>query len=98
MPVSVPRGGMQIDLDIAGPGKIVVELDQRIAKIGAGLVIPEPGVKNSNRPTVQGDESVPTEALMLPDRLQEALGRGAVGGFLEHKNAQGPGAPLDVEI
>jgi hypothetical protein len=96
--VAVPGGGVQIDLDIAGPGKIIAELDQGIAEVGAGFMVPETGVKNPEGTTVQGDELIPAEALVLPERLEKALGGNAVGRFLEQEHAQGMGAPLGITI
>lgn len=67
--VSMPGGGVQIDLDIAGAGKIIAELDQGIAEVGAGFMVPETGMKNPDGTTVQGAELIPAEALVLPERL-----------------------------
>jgi hypothetical protein len=87
---------MQVNLDIAGFGEIIAELDQGVAEIRAGFMIPESRVKNSDGLAVQGDEFVPAEPLMLPDGLEKAFGGNAVGAFLEQEQTQGTGAPLGV--
>lgn len=96
MSVAVPGGRVQIDFNIPGLGKVIVELDQRVAEIGAGLVIPETGVQNPDGSTIAGDEALAAEALVEPDRLQEPFGGRAVGRLPEQQDAQRLGAPLGV--
>jgi hypothetical protein len=94
--VAMPCGGVQVDLDIAGSGEIIAELDEGIAEVRAGLVIPETGVKNSDGLAVQGEELIAADALVLPEGLEKAFGGLAVGGFLEPMDTQGTGAPLGI--
>ena len=96
--MAVPCGGVQVDLDIAGPGEMIPELDEGIAKVRACLVVPETGVKNSDGLAVQGQELIATDALVLPEGLEKAFGGLAVGGFLEQMDAQGTGAPLGIAL
>lgn len=71
--MSVPCGGVQVDFDVARSGKILAELNEGVAKIGAGFVVPKARVKNSERLTVQRDEFVSAEALVQPECLQETF-------------------------
>lgn len=96
MSVAMPRGRMQVDFHIAGSWEVIRELDQRVTKIGTGLVVPETGMQDTDRSTIAHEELVAAQALMKPDCLEEPFRGRAVRGFPEHERAQGPSAPLRV--
>jgi hypothetical protein len=97
--VLTPVARMKINFDIARLRDIVADLHDGIAKIRAGLAIPEAGVKNGHRPAVQRAQGAPAKALVAPHLLQEALGgRPLRGGFPQTGVGRGPRPPTAIEI
>ena len=60
---------------VAARGRLIAELADRAAKIGAALDISKTGVKNPHRLAVKRGKLVPEQPLVLPDGLQEAFRR-----------------------
>jgi len=73
--VPAPATGCQINLDVARPGRILSDLDDRVVKIGTGFAIPESRMKHAHRLAVEGLEFIAQEALMIPHSLEQAFGR-----------------------
>jgi hypothetical protein len=76
MAVGMPAAGTEVHFHVAGPWRLVADLHNRAAKIRSALHAAETGMKDTDRFTVQGLELFAEQALVLPDGLQEALGRG----------------------
>jgi hypothetical protein len=73
-------------------------LDNGPAKIRTGLVIPETGMKNTQRLAIDGAEFVAEETLVVPDVLQEPL-RGMQGvAFAQKGTRLLLRAPLIIKI
>jgi hypothetical protein len=96
--MGVPRGGEQIDFDVAGEREIVIELDEGVVEIGAGFVVPEAGVEDADVATVEGIEGIAEETLVLPEGLEEALCGNAIRRIVEGDGIEQPCAPLGVEL
>lgn len=95
--VGVPVGGAGIDLDVAGDGWIVADLNDGLVEVGAGLMVPESGVEHAHGAAVEGLEGVAMEALVLPDCLQQVLRRRAGRGVAQGARRVG-GAPLGIKF
>ena len=75
MAMAAPSGGMQINFDVAAARRFGAKLQHGAAKIRAGLVIPEAGMKNAHLSAVQGPQLIAPQPLMLPNLLQQSFGR-----------------------
>ncbi len=75
MAVGLPTAGAQVNLDVAGAGRGIAELDEGVAEVGAAFEVVEAGVKDADGVAIEGEKLVAEHALMLPDRLEEALRR-----------------------
>src|SRR5688572_27875393 len=95
--VCMPATGVQVDLDVAGDGRLAGELDDGFAKIGSAFVAPEAGMEDVNGFAVEGLEAIAEEALMVPDLLQEAFG-GRVMLLAQAKSGAAFKTPLGVEV
>jgi hypothetical protein len=73
---------MQVDFDITAARPFIADLEDRLAEIRTGFVIPKTGVKNLHGLPVQGPQLIALQSLMLPDLLQDAFGRGGFASFL----------------
>ena len=69
---------LQIDFHIAAHGRFTCELPHRVAKIRPGTVIPEARMQHAQRAAVREFQFVPQQALVMPDVLQQRLGRKVV--------------------
>ena len=97
MAMHVPAGGTQVDFDIADKGRFIAQLQHRAAKIRAAFDADKTGMKNSDAPAIGGLELIAPEALVLPDGLQQPLGRPAI--FLAQRaDVAAAFAPPGVEI
>lgn len=82
--VGFPAGGAQIDFDVAGFGFGGADLDDGAEEIGAGLMVPEAGVEDSDGLGLGGGELVATDALVGPDFLKPTFGGSALSeGLVE---------------
>ena len=96
MAVGAPAAGTEINLDVAGLGRVVAKLDERAAEIGAALHAAETGMKDADGLTVQGLKLFAEQALVLPDGLQEAFGR-RVPVVAQDGDDPATDAPLGIE-
>jgi hypothetical protein len=78
VPVRTPTGGTQVNFHVAGARGVVADLDDRATKIRAAFDADESGMKNADNFSVGGFKPVAAEPLVLPDSLEEALGRQSV--------------------
>jgi hypothetical protein len=76
MAMGTPAAGTKVHFHVAGPRRRIADLHNRTTKIRSALHAAETRMKDTDRFTVQGLELFAEQALMLPDGLQEALGRG----------------------
>ena len=81
--MAAPSGRVQIDFHVTNARRIVRELQDGVAEIRTGFVVPKTGVKNPDRLSVQSFQLVALQTLMLPDLLQQPFGRCVIGGFLQ---------------
>src|SRR5881394_3824643 len=68
--VAVPAGGMQINLDITTARRAGTELNDGIAEIRPGFMVPKARMKNPDWISVQGFQSIALQTLVSPDLLQ----------------------------
>jgi hypothetical protein len=78
MAMSDPATRRDVDLDITGEGRVVVELNHGRSEIGARFAIPEPRVKNTQAPAVHGSQLIAAQALMIPNDLEQMFGRARI--------------------
>src|SRR5262249_57183089 len=71
MPIVTP----QVDLDVTGARRPVVELQHRAAKVRAALPIPEARMQDLHAPPVFRAQPIAVQTLVKPDRLQQPLRR-----------------------
>src|SRR5262245_3918398 len=88
MGVLLPSRGNNIYLDIACDGRLVSDLDDCLAKVGARLLVPKAGVKNSDGPSIHRLEALLNEALVSPHLLEQCLGRGLFRLFRQAEKSQ----------
>jgi S1-C subfamily serine protease len=92
-----PTGGLDVHLDIARAGGGVAQLKDGAAEVGAGLAVPEAGVKNQERPAVQGPQRLTAQSLMEPKVLEETFaGDAARRGLVEPWRRGKDGAPTRI--
>jgi hypothetical protein len=72
-------------------------LNNRVAKVRPGLVVPETGVKNANCFSVQRFQLVAKEALVMPDDLKQFF-RDGQAGFAEEKRFAALQPPIGVTV
>jgi hypothetical protein len=97
MPVCTPVAGVQINFHVARTRRVLADLDYRPRKIRSPLGIGETRMENSNSFSVRGFEPVPTQALMEPDGLKQALG-GEVVFVAQGIHGAGARAPAGIEV
>src|SRR5687767_14625762 len=73
--VATPAAGLQIDFYVADQRGRVADLNDGAAKIRARFLVPEPGMNDAQALAVDGFEVVAEEALVMPNLLEQALGR-----------------------
>lgn len=73
VPVLMPTALAEIDLDVARDGRLVIELDDCLSKIGSGFTIPNAGMKNRDGSAVECSQHVPSETLFEPDALDDTF-------------------------
>ena len=96
MPVGFPAGQLQINFHITRHRRLGVELNDRVAKIWAGAVIPEAGMQHTHGAAVGEFQLLAQEALVMPDVLQQRLGREIV--LAQDAERAKRRAPLRIEI
>src|SRR5579862_2962270 len=93
-----PAQRREIQFDIAALRRRLADLENGLAEIGTGLVVPEAGMEHLDGAAVGGLELIALEALMLPNQLQELLGNGRLGRmFAENLGRPTPGPPLRIQ-
>jgi hypothetical protein len=73
--VRLPIRPGQIDFDVARADFLPANLHHRAAKVRSGFVIPKTGMQDAHWTAIDGLQLIASQSLMVPDRLQEALGR-----------------------
>jgi len=97
MSMGAPAARPQIHFYVARPGAAIANLYHRPSKIRPAFDTSKTRMKNSDGLAVQGLELFTQQALVLPDGLEQALGRGFVVLAQEWGDAA-TGAPLGIEI
>jgi hypothetical protein len=75
VPVRPPAGDANVHFHIAGARRGITDLDERIAKVRTAFDIGKTGMKQTNTLTVQRFQLITTQALVLPDGLEQTFGR-----------------------
>jgi hypothetical protein len=96
MAVRVPATRTQVHLDVAAPRRPFADLDHRRTKIRSALDVEEARVEHADGLAVEGFEFIAAHALVLPDSLQEAFGRG-VALVAQDGHDAATDAPLGVK-
>jgi hypothetical protein len=73
--MGVPAAGSQIDLDIAGLGRFISELNYRPAKIRASFGVPKTRMQYPDGQAIRPAKLFAQQSLMLPDGLEQVFGR-----------------------
>jgi hypothetical protein len=76
--VRVPAIDPKVNFHVAGARRVVADLQNCAAKIRSAFDAGKAGMKNANDFSFGGFELVATQALMLPNRLEQAFGRHTV--------------------
>jgi hypothetical protein len=97
MAVTAPAAGLQVHLDIALSRRFVTELQNRSAEIRPAFQIMEAGMKNPDRLTVQGFQLIAQNTLVLPNSLEQALGR-SLSVLAQDQDQTGLDTPLRVKV
>ena len=93
----MPAGGTQVNFHVADERRFVAQLQHRAAKIRPAFDADKTGMKYADASAVTGFELVAPEALVLPDGLQQPLGRPAVV-LAQRADVAAAFAPPGVEI
>jgi hypothetical protein len=96
VPMSAPAARSQIHFHIALGGWRIANLDKRATEIRPSFQIMEARMKNPNWLTVQGFKLIAQQPLVLPDGLEQALGR-RFRVFAQDRHQSGADAPLGVK-
>ena len=96
MPVRAPAARGQVHFHVTTQRWLVAELHHRVAEVRPGLAVQEAGMQHAHGPPVSERELVAQHALMLPDRLQQALRRRT--SLAQPARARTLRAPGGVEI
>jgi hypothetical protein len=94
--VGVPAAGLQIHFHVAGVRRGVAELDNGAAKIRAAFATQKTRMKNPHGLAVQGSQLLAEQALVLPDGLEQALGRNPAV-FAQDADAAAAQPPSGIE-
>ncbi len=94
--VTAPRRRVEVDFDIPGDWRIGVKLKHGSAKIRSGLVVPKAGMKDPETPAILNAQPITQHALVLPDGLEETLGR--LAGFPKPRERSPGYSPLRVNF
>ncbi len=94
--VGAPTAGSEVNLDVAGLGRLIAYLHNSATEIRTALDTAKTRMKDADRLAVQGCELIAEQSLVLPDRLQEAFGRG-VPVLVEGGNHAGAHTPLGIK-
>ena len=97
MSMRAPTARPQIHLDVACPRAVIANLYNRSSKIRTAFHTSKTGMKNSDGLAVQGLELLAQQALVLPDGLEQAFGRGFIILAQEWRDSA-TSAPLRIEI
>ena len=73
--VRAPAAGAQVNLHVAGTRRVAADLDDRAAKIRPAFDADETGMKHADGFAVGGFQLVAPQPLVLPDGLEQPLGR-----------------------
>jgi len=95
MPVSSPACRTDIHFDISGSHGTIPYLDNSCTKIRPAFQIVKTWMKNANRLSVQRFKLVPKQALVQPNCLKQAFGRGMLV-FMEYRHNARLDAPASV--
>jgi hypothetical protein len=94
--MGAPTVRVQVHFHVAGAGRGAAELHDRATKIRAAFATEKTRMKNSHGLAVQRSQLMAEEPLVLPDRLQQALGRNVVA-FAQGADATVAQPPLRIE-
>ena len=97
MAMRVPTRSAQVDFHVAGPRRVIANLNHRAIKIRAAFSAGEAGMKNPDIFSFRRPELIALQALMQPDGLKQAFGREVVFVVQEVRRPQ-PCAPAGVEV
>jgi hypothetical protein len=75
MPVGPPAAAADVHFHVARHRRVAIELHHRTAKVRSALMAPETGMKNPDGLSVQHFQMAALQPLMLPDGLEQPLGR-----------------------
>jgi hypothetical protein len=92
-----PAAGLQINLHIAGYGRVAADLEHGAAKVRSAFHADEAGMKNAQRLAIGSLEPIAMEALVLPDGLQQFFRRRGIT-FAQHIYGSAAFAPRGVKI
>jgi hypothetical protein len=73
--MGLPILPLPIDFNVTRARLLPAYLDDRAAKIWAGLMIPKTRMEHAQGPAIDRLQLITLEALVMPDRLQQAFGR-----------------------
>ena len=96
MPVSAPVAHAKINFYVPADWRGVSDSQYRIAKVRARFTVPKARMQDPHRTAIHGFELIPTESLVMPDGLDEALGRSTKGRFPKFDRRKTVGSPLGV--
>ncbi len=97
MAVRAPTAGTEVDFNVAGACGFGADSHHGTVEIRASFIIFETRMKNSNRMTVQRDELVAQDTLLLPDSLEQLFRRRRSMVFPQGTDWNPASAP-DLEI
>src|SRR6185436_19613511 len=99
VPMRVPAVGREVHFHVPVARQAISELDNRVAKIGPGLMVPKTGMQHTDGLTVRGDEPIAPQSLVMPDQLENLFGEwGAIGTLGQSVSGPILRAPPLVEI
>ncbi len=96
--MAAPTGRVQINLDITAARGAVAELQNGLAEVRTGFVVPEAGMKNADPVSVQGLQAVALQSLVQPDLLHQPFRRGRFARFAQGQRCRRLGAPFGVKL
>lgn len=97
MPVRAPAADANVHFHVAGLRRLVSKLQNRAAKIRPAFDADKTRMKHAHRFAVQRAQFIPSQPLMQPDGLEQALRRG-IAIVAEREGGAGAESPLRVAI
>lgn len=98
MPVSAPVAHAKINFYVPADRRGVPDSQHRITKVRARFTIPKTRMQDPHGTAIHGLELIPTESLVMPDGLDEALGRSTLRRFPKFDRRKTVGSPLGVPV